>query len=123
VREDARAVKPIAPGRLRSLWKPAGGNIASFGDIPTYENDDILSDVRLMIQRLRDAGITQAYAIDLSDKDFPASVARVVVPELESWVLSDFSPQECRLGRRAARYLRSHAPQVPSVRKEDANAF
>jgi len=73
--------------------------------VPSYHNDDILEDLNLLVERITAVGITEAYAVDLTDPQIPASVARVLVPEAESWFLNDFKPAACRLGWRASRYL------------------
>jgi ribosomal protein S12 methylthiotransferase accessory factor len=109
VREDARAVKPLPPDSDWVLWRKDDEYSMPFQAVATTENDDILADVDLMVGTLRSAGIKDAYAVDLSDPGIPASVARVIVPELESWFLNDFSPESCRLGWRAGRYLESGA--------------
>jgi ribosomal protein S12 methylthiotransferase accessory factor len=117
VREDARAVKPLPPDKVRILWLcgSASGTLP-FDKISSYENGDILADVNLMIQRLRAVGVQEAYAVDLTDPEIPASVARVVVPELESWFLTDFAPDSCRLGWRAGRYLGAAQPSREDFR-------
>lgn len=113
VREDAKAVKPLPPGGTRALWRRDDGvGRIPFEKVVTHQNEDILDDLKLMIGRLKEAGVKQAYAIDLTDPEIPASVARVVVPEMESWFLTGFAPETCRLGWRAARYL---VPRVGAV--------
>jgi ribosomal protein S12 methylthiotransferase accessory factor len=115
VREDAKAVRPLKSGGERNLWRGDGVVTVPFDRVPTYQNDDILGDLDLIIERLKVAGVREAYAIDLSDPQIPASVIRVVVPDMESWFLTDFAPDTCRLGSRASRYLGGH----PAVRASD----
>lgn len=105
VREDARAVQPLNPAKEKWLWRNDGALVVPFDQVPSYQNDDIRADLELLIERLKAAGVREAYAVDLSDPDIPAAVARVVVPEMESWFLTDFAPDTCRLGWRASRYL------------------
>lgn len=64
--------------------------------LPTYPSDDIAADVRLLLDRLRAAGLPRAVMVDLSPPGIPAHVVRVVVPGLESWAID-----RSRLGTRA----------------------
>lgn len=107
VREDAKAVKARQTDTDRVLWRHDSACALPFQQVPTHRNDDILDDLNLMIERLKAVGVREAYAVDLTDPQIPASVARVIVPEMESWFLTDFSPETCRLGWRAGRYLGS----------------
>lgn len=43
--------------------------------------------------------------MDLSRPHIRAAVVRLIIPEMESWFLTDFDPGKCQLGRRAQRYL------------------
>jgi ribosomal protein S12 methylthiotransferase accessory factor len=66
-------------------------------DIPSYQSDDIITDIDFMLGRLRSAGIQRAVAVDLSPPGIPVSVVRLVVPHLESWGV-DYS----KIGTRGA---------------------
>jgi ribosomal protein S12 methylthiotransferase accessory factor len=105
VREDAKSVKGPRDISEQVLWRSDYARTISFQQVPAYRNDDILDDLSLMLGRLKAARVREAYAVDLTDPDIPASVARVIVPEMESWFLTDFTAETCRLGWRAARYL------------------
>jgi ribosomal protein S12 methylthiotransferase accessory factor len=107
VREDARAVQALRPraANERALSCCDGASTIPFHQISAYQNDDILDDLNLMIGRLKAVGVREAYAVDLTDPEIPASVARVIVPDMESWFLTDFKPESCALGWRATRYL------------------
>jgi ribosomal protein S12 methylthiotransferase accessory factor len=107
VREDARAVQALRPraANERALSCCDGTSTIPFHQISAYQNDDILDDLNLMIGRLKAVGVREAYAVDLTDPEIPASVARVIVPDMESWFLTDFKPESCALGWRATRYL------------------
>jgi ribosomal protein S12 methylthiotransferase accessory factor len=105
VREDAHAVKGPRDISEQALWRDDYAGTVSFRQLPTYRHDDIIDDLNLMLERLKSVGVREAYAVDLTDPDIPASVARVIVPEMESWFLTDFTAETCRLGWRAARYL------------------
>jgi ribosomal protein S12 methylthiotransferase accessory factor len=107
VREDASAARamPDAASTRRALWCHDSDRWITFQDVPSYENQDILSDIELMLDRLRAAGIHEAYAVDVSDPALPASVIKMIIPEMECWFLRDFAADNSRLGWRAQRYL------------------
>lgn len=65
-------------------------------ELPSYPSDDVMVDLRLMLDRLRARGLEQAIVVDLSPPGVPASVVRVIVPGIESWVID-----RSKLGRRA----------------------
>jgi ribosomal protein S12 methylthiotransferase accessory factor len=68
-----------------------------FGDVPSHPSDDIMTDLRTMLDRLRDRGLTRVIAVDLSAPDLPVHVARVIVPGMETYALD-----QGKLGRRAS---------------------
>ncbi|MGI8882152.1 MAG: YcaO-like family protein [Jatrophihabitans sp.] len=105
VREDASAARAVAPSKERVLWCHDSDRWISFSEVPSYENQDILDDINLMLDRLRSSGVREAYAVDVSDPDIPASVTKVIVPEMEAWFLRDFAENQSRLGWRSQRYL------------------
>ena len=76
----------------------------SWRDVPTCWNLDILDDIRLMLERIRSAGIHQAILVDLSLPGEGVYVARVIVPGLESWAVD-----HGRIGWRATRFWKSLA--------------
>jgi ribosomal protein S12 methylthiotransferase accessory factor len=78
-----------------------------FGDLPSYPNDDMVADLRLMVDRLAAHGLAQVIAVDLLPQTVPASVVRVVVPGLESW-----SMDHSKLGRRARTVMDSVLAQL-----------
>jgi ribosomal protein S12 methylthiotransferase accessory factor len=65
--------------------------------LATYPGDDVVADVRLLLDRLRAADLPRAVVVDLSPPGIPVAVVRVVVPGLESWAID-----RSRLGPRAA---------------------
>ena len=105
VREDAKAVTAAYPSAQRVLWCQDAATRVDFSQIPSYVHGDILDDITLMLDRLREAGVREVYAADLSRPHIPAAVVRLIIPEMESWFLTDFDPGKCKLGRRAQRYL------------------
>jgi ribosomal protein S12 methylthiotransferase accessory factor len=77
-------------------WRPAQRQVA-LAELPSYPSDDVVADIRLMLARLRAAGLERVVAVDVSPPDLPVAVVRVIVPGLESWGVD-----HSKLGRRAA---------------------
>jgi ribosomal protein S12 methylthiotransferase accessory factor len=67
--------------------------------IPSYPSDDVMIDLRLMLDRLGSVGLSRVVVVDLSPPDVPASVVRVVVPGIESWTID-----RSRIGRRGTAF-------------------
>jgi len=87
------------------LWWADTSCVKDFDDVPSYENDDILDDINLMMSRLKDCGVSHIIAVNLTQRSLDVPVVRVIVPELECWCLTNFDPEEPRLGPRARRLL------------------
>jgi ribosomal protein S12 methylthiotransferase accessory factor len=68
-----------------------------FGDVPSNPSDDIMTDLRLMLDRLRARGLSRVIAVDLSIPDVAVHVARVIVPGMETFALD-----QGKLGKRAS---------------------
>jgi ribosomal protein S12 methylthiotransferase accessory factor len=75
-------------GELRTTTK--------FGSVPSHPSDDIMTDLRLLLDRVRARGLTRVIAVDLSIPDLPVHVARVIVPGMETYAFD-----QGRLGPRA----------------------
>jgi len=54
-----------------------------FDDVPNFASDDLATDLRWGLDRLRAVGIARAIAIDLTRPEFGIAVVRLVVPGLE----------------------------------------
>jgi ribosomal protein S12 methylthiotransferase accessory factor len=104
VREDATRAFHYSPTE-RILWCCSDGVYIDFDEIGTSENDDILIDIDVMLNRLKRIGIKSIVAVDLSVADLPARVVRLVAPDLECWFLNDFAADKCNLGPRAQKCL------------------
>ncbi|MFC5744685.1 YcaO-like family protein [Actinomadura rugatobispora] len=78
-------------------WEPTDV-LTTAADVPSHPSGDVTADLRLLLDRLVACGLDRAIVVDLSPPTVPASVARVIVPGLESW-----SVDHSRLGARAAR--------------------
>jgi ribosomal protein S12 methylthiotransferase accessory factor len=113
VREDISRAKVGAPEYRRSkviegdrvLWCADSDRRVSFSDVPSFNHSDILEDIDLMLSRLRNDGVQDVFVVDLSLPEIPASVVRAIIPDMESWFVTEFSPDKCILGRRARRHL------------------
>jgi ribosomal protein S12 methylthiotransferase accessory factor len=55
----------------------------SFRDVPSYTTDDVTSDLRWELERLRAIGIQQVVAVNLTRPEFGIPVVKVVIPGLE----------------------------------------
>lgn len=73
-----------------------------FGDLPSFQNDDIADDIRLILARLAAQGIERVLVADLSEPD-GFSVVRVMVPGLEFWGLD-----RGKIGPRALDFWHRH---------------
>ncbi|HVQ91034.1 MAG TPA: YcaO-like family protein [Mycobacteriales bacterium] len=78
-------------------WRAAGEQVR-LADLATHRSDDIVADIRFMLDRLRDRQLGRVVAVDVSPPGIPVRVARVLVPGLESW-----GTDRSRIGVRAAR--------------------
>jgi YcaO-like protein with predicted kinase domain len=76
-----------------------GATQRDFRAAPDFASDDVAEDVRAKLARLRDAGMTEAIAVDLTRPEFGIPVVRVVIPGLEG----DSSHPDCCRGPRASR--------------------
>ena len=57
--------------------------VHSFRDTPSFAADDLVEDLRRVLERLQSAGFAQVVAIDLTRPEFDIPVFKVVVPGLE----------------------------------------
>ncbi len=53
-------------------------------ECPTIEKDTLTEDLKLLLDRLGSCGVDQVYSVNLSKPDVPASVVRIVIPQLEA---------------------------------------
>jgi ribosomal protein S12 methylthiotransferase accessory factor len=67
-----------------------------FDEIPSHPSDDIVTDLRTLLDRVRAAGLPRVIVVDLSVPDLPFHVVRVIVPGMETYALD-----QGKLGRRA----------------------
>ena len=90
---------------LRSVDKAENKNkkrdIIKFHEIKTQVNTDILDDIRLILNRLKRAGLKRAIIVELTNSKIGIPVVRVIVPGLET-----FEVTGSIMGVRAKRYFR-----------------
>lgn len=95
-----------APEKMQPiLWGGNRSNEIQFTEVVSRRNEDILDDIHAIIDSIAYTGITNIYAVDVSKGHIAASVIKVIIPEYETWFLSDFDPDRCNLGPRAQRLL------------------
>ena len=72
-----------------------------FSDIRTYVNEDILDDIKLILDRLKNVGLTTAIIINLTIAQIGIPVVRSIVPGLETFKIT-----KSMIGARARRYFK-----------------
>jgi ribosomal protein S12 methylthiotransferase accessory factor YcaO len=82
-------------------------NIINFRDIKTYVNNDILSDINLILSILREAGITRVIIVELTNPKIGIPVVRAIVPGLET-----FEVTHSVMGTRAKKHFNKHFPCI-----------
>ncbi len=77
-----------------------------FSEIRTYINKDILDDIKLILNFLRNAGLKRAIIVDLTNPNIGIPVVRAIVPGLETFEVARlFTNTELLMGRRAKTYF------------------
>lgn len=59
-----------------------------FVDVKTYFHEDILDDVKFILQKLKAAGLARAIIVDLTNPDLAIPVVRAIVPGLETFKIT-----------------------------------
>ena len=78
-----------------------------FSGIKTYIFEDILDDIKLILRRLKSAGLKRAIIVDLTQPNIGVPVVRAIVPGLETFEISKlFSNDQYYIGNRARRHYR-----------------
>lgn len=68
--------------RLNKHWfEPS--EVRDFSELPSYESNDFLDDIKHMLGRLEAAGLKRAIVVDLTRPEIGVPVVRVIVPGLE----------------------------------------
>ncbi len=72
--------------RLNAYWFKDNGTV-DYSTIRSYDSDDFLKDIHLMIDALNKKGLDRVIVIDLTRDEIGIPVVRVVVPGLESFAM------------------------------------
>jgi len=72
--------------RLNAYWFKDNGTV-DYSTIRSYDSDDFLKDIHLMIDALNKKGLDRVIVVDLARDEIGIPVVRVVVPGLESFAM------------------------------------
>jgi len=82
--------------------------VVMFSEISTYINDDILDDIKFILNRLKNAGLKRAIIIDLTHSKIGIPVVRAIVPGLETLEVGRlYTKSELLMGRRAKSHFKN----------------
>jgi thioglycine synthase len=82
--------------------------VVMFSEISTYINDDILDDIKFILNRLKNAGLKRAIIIDLTQSKIGIPVVRAIVPGLETLEVGRlYTKSELLMGRRAKSHFKN----------------
>ncbi|HYO51407.1 YcaO-like family protein [Archangium sp.] len=95
--------KRVAKINKRSWIHMDAQHKRALSEMPTYDHRDVLDDIRLMLSRLKSAGVEQVIEVDITHPGTRIPVTRVIVPELENWAAI-----HGRIGKRAANAWRAN---------------
>jgi ribosomal protein S12 methylthiotransferase accessory factor len=73
----------------------------SYNKITSFSNEDILDDIKLILQNLKDVGIKTAAIVDLTNPNLGIPVVRAIVPGLETFKIT-----KSIIGWRARKYFK-----------------
>jgi ribosomal protein S12 methylthiotransferase accessory factor YcaO len=59
-----------------------------FSDVPSYFHEDILDDIKFILQNLKKVGLDRAIIVDLTNQDLAIPVVRAIVPGLETFKIT-----------------------------------
>lgn len=72
-----------------------------YSEIPSYYNPDILDDIKLILERLKKAGLNQVIIVNLTNTKLKVPVVRAIVPGLETFKIT-----KSVVGWRARKYFK-----------------
>lgn len=77
-----------------------------FSEVRTYQNKDILDDIELILNGLKNARLKRAIIVDLTNSNVGIPVVRSIVPGLETFEVAKlFMPNESLMGPRAKNFF------------------
>ncbi|WP_214483792.1 YcaO-like family protein [Bacillus sp. SM2101] len=104
-REDMSEQAPSQKPSDLSFMTSDRGNVKSFNECISYKNKTVEEDIRCILDRLWDVGVQRVFMADLTKGDIGIPVVRVLIPQLENWVLNHFDIKGCVLGERGRQVL------------------
>ena len=85
-----------------SFSRKTSNKTIKFSEIRTYVNNDILKDIKLILNALKNARLKRAIIIDLTNPNVGTPVVRSIVPGLETFEVAKlFMRNEALMGIRA----------------------
>jgi len=72
--------------RINAYWFRDNGQVA-YPEIPSYDSDDFLKDIRFAIEALNKQGLDRVIVVDLTREEIGVPVVRVIVPGLEVFAM------------------------------------
>ncbi|HET8794466.1 MAG TPA: YcaO-like family protein, partial [Nitrososphaeraceae archaeon] len=89
-RDDLRKIRyDIHNTDDKNSWQfMASKNKINFSTITTYEYEDILEDINVMVKYLKDAGLKKIIIVDLTNPKLKIPVVRAIIPGLETFMIS-----------------------------------
>ena len=85
-----------------SSLRPDNKKTISFSEIKSYIMDDILDDIKFILNRLKKAGLKRAIIVDLTNPKLEIPVVRAIVPGLETFEVGRlFRNAELIIGKRS----------------------
>jgi ribosomal protein S12 methylthiotransferase accessory factor len=81
---------------------PTSERMVPFSEIKSYITDDILDDIKIILNRLKKAGLKRAVIVDLTNPKLGIPVVRAIVPGLETFEVGRlFRNDDLIIGKRA----------------------
>jgi ribosomal protein S12 methylthiotransferase accessory factor YcaO len=77
-------------------------NTIKFSEVRTYHNEDILEDIKLLLDHLKNDGLATAIIVNLTSPAIGIPVVRAIVPGLETFKIT-----KSVMGPRAKRYFKN----------------
>ncbi|MEO9321505.1 MAG: YcaO-like family protein [Nitrososphaera sp.] len=95
-RDDLRKIKYQSPDGSadsrsddRRAWQfMKSTHVKKFSDVASFFNEDILDDIRLILTRLKAAGLGKVAIVDLTNPQLGIPVVRALVPGLETFKIT-----------------------------------
>lgn len=92
--------------RMRHKMAFSHSQVVEFDSVPSYANNYLGEDIRMLLDRLACIGTEQVIAVDLTHQNLEIPVVRMIVPSLENWSTSGFSSKDCFLGSRGKQCIK-----------------